>query len=779
VVEQACGSVTRNAPQSSNLAAFSLHATRMLRELASSGPGGGKRRSAGGDGNNIAVDEFSNRIATVGRARATAGALNLLRILVHAVIVHSRSPGPQEQQQQSPDHYLQECFLYKSRDSAREQDTGSDLIDALVSFLNSNPPLTSTIPELYDTAVLSFQMLLVLLSSQLYQPMISSFMRADEEDEYYGGSCGFFWDKLMALSQAYQHQQQATISSSSSSPPWAPRSLLETLLDWTLYRPSAPQRSIAQHNAELAKQVVMAKGERMGADGMYENHMIVMACAPQGHEISDGTEPGGSANASMAGAQASKALRRNSNLLLDATKGVLVLSSTIILLPFRLVRLAIGLWGNKEKGYDQAHRKMLQSSFQPSNLTKDVLWLSDSPVADLASSVMLLILNNERAGDDNPYRQEIMALTDNRWETEGYGLPDLPDLPNLNGGWSGEEAIPLVGGSAPPVGGEPEGRQDVLAINFETLFESFGRTSHTEVGALLLYTLMQSSTAFAESLAVRSDLDTLVMPLLRTLYVSSSVRHYAAQDFVSRATGATRRPSTGDESVSDASAGGVMSIRNCPFRSQSQLYVIIILLLLFSQDQSFGSDAFRRTMVSSVPWYKERHIKDINLGSVLLMCLLRALTFNLNRLHDAFLLSNCCAILMNLSPAISDLHEYAAMRLVATTVTSMKRYASLRKESPDSDEEALSTSTAMHGEVCRTLLRVLKQALSSTNIDRNLNLVYALVYHQADFKKATGKGKNEDDNVTLFIFRHIAAIGHSHSFDFFLSLLFYSTRFPI
>jgi len=475
--------------------------------------------------------------------------------------------------------------------------------------------------------------------------------------------------------------------------------------------------------------------------------MVVSACAPEMGDRTAGTRDDGSVGGRELVATANSHMaRRHSNLLLDATKGVLVLSSSIILLPFRLVSLALGLWGtNKEKGYDNAHRRQMQTSLMHANaLTKDVLWLSDSPVADLASSLVLLVINNERA-IENPFRQEMAALADNRWEADAQGLPDLPDLasPGSNGGSGsmedsqlGEETAPLVPLAPSPSVGR---RQDIMAINFESLFKSFGRTAHSEVGALLLYTLMQSSQSFADSIAVRSDLDTLVLPLLRTLYFSSSTRHFAAaQDFASHAG---RRKSTDSASTAATAISTVVSLRSCPFRSQSQLYVIIILLLLFSQDASFGPDAFRRVQVATVPWYKERYIKDLNLGSVLLLCVLRSLAFNLNRLQDAFLLSNCCAILMNLSPAIGDLHEYAAMRLASITVSTMKRYVVLRKENPDVDEEDLSNQTAQHGEVSRTLLRVLKLCLSAKNIERNLNLVYALVYHQGDFKKVTsGKG---------------------------------------
>jgi hypothetical protein len=219
-----------------------------------------------------------------------------------------------------------------------------------------------------------------------------------------------------------------------------------------------------------------------------------------------------------------------------------------------------------------------------------------------------------------------------------------------------------------------------LTTNFESLFESFGDILHTEVGALLLYTLFQSSPNFASFLVVRSDLDTLVMPLLRTLYFSSSLKHYSPLG------------TKGDT--------GAVSLKSCPFRSPSQLYVILILLLLFSQDASFGPDAFRRNIVSAVPWYKERNLKDINLGSLLLLTLLRSITFNLSKLHDAFLLSNCCAVLMNLSHNIVNLHEYAAIRLVSVTMSVLKKYASLRENGKGShQEEDITTPLGMYAEV--------------------------------------------------------------------------------
>ena len=264
----------------------------------------------------------------------------------------------------------------------------------------------------------------------------------------------------------------------------------------------------------------------------------------------------------------------------------------------------------------------------------------------------------------------------------------------------------------------------MLSINFESLFEAFGRTVHTvkstchchrheivspylycllisifsqEIGALWLYTLLLSSPNFKQSISARSDLDTLILPLLRSLYFSTTVAH--ADSSMTQTRGQlsqliTRTPTA------------------WPFRSQSQLYVILILLLIFSQDPAFGRDSFRRVRVpkSAVKWYKELQ-KEVSLGSMILLVLLRTITFNLNRLHDEFLLSNTCAVLLNLSPHIVDLNDYyVASRLISVTTSCFKRYVTLLAENGGEPEFEgdVSSLLGMHGEVSETILCIIR-----------------------------------------------------------------------
>ncbi|CAB9521233.1 Dyggve-Melchior-Clausen syndrome protein [Seminavis robusta] len=727
VLHQACQSMARHAANNSNLAALARLVCQMLDELCPQGPQQTQIDQ---------VAEFSERIAIVGKARAAAGTLQLIRLFIHRIVVeYANQPA-----------VLVDVFTYRTRDaSEKDSNMGKELTASLFRFLTSDKirAKITEVPEMYDTAVLALQLLLVMLSTQLYQPMLSSLQKSQQQSP----QVDFFLDLLM--------EQTNPNNNGKSSHALSPGTILTALLAWQIQRPRAPERSIARYHFNLAQQVVAAKGEKVGPDGMYESNLVVSAAQTTISKSNDHSS-------SRLGDSSSHLRLTNTNqpsFLLDATKGVLVQASTIILLPFRLVSLALGLWGHKQKGFDTSRANHYKSSMHRNSRTRDVLWISESPVADLASCLFLILTNNRRATktalgpssppennvNHNPFREELATLADNRWDS-AHAASTLPDLPGPMGDQL-NESISLLDSF------EAEGKQESLpgssmvvhhhhhstmTLNFETLFSSFEANLHTEVGALLLYTLLQSSQAFSQTIAVRSDLDTLVLPLLRTLYFSSSSRHVSALDFQSKGSTVGDKDKNG-KNGGDNNGKQQSSIRTMPFRSPSQLYVIVILLLLFSQDPSFGSDAFRRTMVSSVPWYKERFLKDISLGSVVILALLRNLTFNLNRLHDLFLLSNCCAVLMNLSHSVVDLHEYAAMRLASVTVSCLKKYVALaaeeEKNGGDEIEDDAAAQLDMYSEVSHTLLRLLKHALAQKNIERNLHLAYALVYHQADFKK--------------------------------------------
>lgn len=746
IVRKACQSMAKHAAVSSNLAALSLHVTRMLRQLVRDIQRN-RDNHAGSEPPSATLD-FSTRISRVAKARATAGALQLFRLLCHPVVHNCAKSASGGRNTHSG---LEEALLYHTRgDLPCDQPAGRPLVHSILDLITvtggeSNDALMT--PEIYDATVISVQLLLVLCGTQLYQPFVSSFqsqaietyenyildelLRDDSGDETMAAkNYGLFDASTKSYMSNSNHRDN---TSRRKHHVWTHLTILETLMEWFVRRPLAPEHSLAHYYSTMSQAAVVAQGgHTLGRDGMYESYQIVHATAPKSGSPVTTTET--SPTASSGSSRRVHHRRESHNVIVDATKGVLVLGSTIIMLPFRLMTLLFGvIASNKNHGGEDVQFLAGKIKSWSSGRTKDVLWLSDSLLTDLTTSLVLLLLNNRRNGI-NLFRSELSRMIDKQWVHKNDRLHTLSDLPLLQSDFKDEDDSLSMENIFTNDADSDHSDSPKLTMNFEALFDAFGRTLHTEIGALLLYTMYQSCPSFAESLVVRSDLNVLILPLLRTLYFSSSPKTFVANDFVSKAI------------TKDASSNAKLDIRSCPFRSPSQLYVIIIILLLFSQDSIFGRDAFRRITVTQVLWYKERNLRNINLGSLVLLTLLRLLMFNLQRLQDGFLLSNCCAILQNMSPPMIDLHEYAAMRLVSVTITIMKKHLSLysssagesttehRNSTPQS-EDYLSTPLGMYEEVALTLLGVINHCLSPKAIEGNLHLVYSLVYHQGDFNR--------------------------------------------
>lgn len=617
VLHQACESMIKHAANSSNLAAFCRLVSQMLDDLSPSSGSQGQQQQQQTD----QVAEFSERIAIVGKARAAAGSLQLLRVFVHRCLVHYCDQPA----------VLADIFTYRNRDSGKvDTKVGLDLLESLFHFVTSEKARSKIVgvPEMYDTAVLAMQLLVVMLSTQLYQPMLSSFQQAQQKqtEEASNKQSDFFLDLIIEEAKSRRQDPLALIINESAkgqnqsngighkkdSQPhkagsWTPKSIVSACLTWQIQRSKSPDRSIAHYHYTLAKSVAAAKGEKVGPDGMYESNLVVSAASTQKmNHRSSITEKLGDSSSGLTASNA----HHHPHFLLDATKGVLVQASTIILLPFRLVSLALGLWNQNHGRFESSRKSHFSSSLLGSSRTRDVLWISESPLSDLATCLFLLLTNSRRADkeldaaklnkDDksgaefpggNPFRIELSALTDNRWDSghDASALPDLPDPTQLQF----QESMSLVDAFDREQERQPEGLQLVnhpgkdhyhMTLNFETLFLSFGSILHTEVGALAMYTLLRSSKVFSDTLAVRSDLDTLVLPLLRTLYFSSTSRHVSALDFQSK----TKALSPEGTEHAVKSKTNASSIRTMPFREYTNRSDVVPCCIVFYPNEALA-----------------------------------------------------------------------------------------------------------------------------------------------------------------------------------------------
>lgn len=249
-----------------------------------------------------------------------------------------------------------------------------------------------------------------------------------------------------------------------------------------------------------------------------------------------------------------------------------------------------------------------------------------------------------------------------------------------------------------PAAADAEGRRGLITpassgtptANFSRLYDFFANGPHSEASTLLLYTLLHGSRTFQEYVLVRSDPETLLLPVLQQLYQADKAR-------------------------------------------ANHLYMLQIIVLILSQDTSFSHNIHKVHLHGAVSWYKERLLTKISLGSLVYVVLLRTAHRNVGQMQDLYLPTNALAALANLAPQVSGLHSHAAQRLVGLTSSMTRRWLKLNAAA----EAALqppSTDVQVLGDFMRILLEVINCILS-LNLGRNPELVYALLHKQEIFEQ--------------------------------------------
>lgn len=242
----------------------------------------------------------------------------------------------------------------------------------------------------------------------------------------------------------------------------------------------------------------------------------------------------------------------------------------------------------------------------------------------------------------------------------------------------------------------------LVRLPFASLFDTLGMFLADETAILLLYSLVHGNSDFLEYVLVRTDLDTLLMPILETLY-------------------------------------------NASRRTSNQIYMLLIILLILSQDSSFNA-SIHKLILPSVPWYKERLLHQTSLGSLMVIILIRTVKYNLSKLRDVYLHTNCLATLANMAPHAHRLSAYASQRLVSLFDMLSRKYNKLaelmddkvhidKANSPEGDSIAEDVSTELHiyTDFLRIVLEILNAILTYA-LPRNPEVVYAIMHRQEVFQ---------------------------------------------
>ncbi|XP_021899520.1 dymeclin [Carica papaya] len=241
----------------------------------------------------------------------------------------------------------------------------------------------------------------------------------------------------------------------------------------------------------------------------------------------------------------------------------------------------------------------------------------------------------------------------------------------------------------------------LVRLPFASLFDTLGMCLSDETAVLLLYSLLQGNSDFLEYVLVRTDLDTLLIPILETLY-------------------------------------------NASRRTSNQIYMLLIILLILSQDSSFNA-SIHKMVLPGVPWYKEHLLHQTSLGSLLVIVLIRTVQYNLSKLRDVYLHTTCLATLANMAPHVHRLSAYASQRLVSLFYMLSRKYnklAELRDEKLHAqgnsfEQESLTDDLTAELHIYTDFLRIVLEILNAIltyALPRNPEVVYAIMHRQEVFQ---------------------------------------------
>ncbi|XP_011153718.1 dymeclin isoform X1 [Harpegnathos saltator] len=246
---------------------------------------------------------------------------------------------------------------------------------------------------------------------------------------------------------------------------------------------------------------------------------------------------------------------------------------------------------------------------------------------------------------------------------------------------------------------------DAFKFNLDKLYSTICKIPNTDQVTLLLYMLLHRNSSVKQDIMRRPDIQLLVTPILQILY-------------------------------------------HAPNNTSHHIYMSLIILLILSEDETFNK-RIHEIMLKGVAWYTERSISEISLGGLLILVVIRTIQYNMFKMRDKYLHTNCLAALANMSAQFTSLHPYVSQRLLSLFETLAKKHARLEaKIRTQPTTLADSTVVTVNGAVASTdliqdltiLEEVLRMVLEIINsclthrLAHNPNLIYTLLYKRDVFQ---------------------------------------------
>jgi len=241
-----------------------------------------------------------------------------------------------------------------------------------------------------------------------------------------------------------------------------------------------------------------------------------------------------------------------------------------------------------------------------------------------------------------------------------------------------------------------------FVIEFPPLYNTLANTLQNDEPTLLLYLLLLKSATFRNEILAATDIDTLFLPILQTLY-------------------------------------------RAPECNGHLTYMSLIIVLILSEEDLFNKTIhgciLRQNQMS---WYTERSFSQLSLGGLVILVVIRTIQYNMLKMRDKYLHTNCLAALANMSSQCTNLHPYVAQRIVSLFETLARKHSRLVEglrgvDTQDTEEEGFDEvsdavqDAAVLEEVLRMLLEIINSCFSH-QIQNNPNLVYAVLYKREMFE---------------------------------------------
>uniref|UniRef100_K3WTM7 Dymeclin n=1 Tax=Globisporangium ultimum (strain ATCC 200006 / CBS 805.95 / DAOM BR144) TaxID=431595 RepID=K3WTM7_GLOUD len=317
-----------------------------------------------------------------------------------------------------------------------------------------------------------------------------------------------------------------------------------------------------------------------------------------------------------------------------------------------------------------------------------------SPLTDRSVFLLLVLLQSYRDDEavSNPFREALCSIANSEATDDENAVVQTMKQPK-------ETESRTMSATKP------------LELPYSKLFAAIGRNAPYESSHLLLYTMMYTNTMMHDTTVSHCDVNHLMLPLLETLYHSRSVE-------------------------------------------PSRIYMLVIVLLTYTQDAAFVREAHTRTMVHTVPWYSERYILDVSLGSLMMVIFTRLIFRNITHFQDSFIHLNAFAALSNLARYAENVHVYAAQGIVGLIEMLAKKEMQLVAkmeqqpqqqgasdtssseidiDDPEVEKETLVQKRSAYVEFIRLLLGVVSSCLKAKLLPRNPQLIYSLLYRAETF----------------------------------------------